>query len=178
MSMSSLAKNIDDQFVPEVRLKAALEKFAPTLTPNPAQPEQWHQRAQITRYEDANDVPVSTVRYFGELARENGVYPEPDEQKFWEDWWLAELGVHRKWHEPRRERKVKAFASDWWSMQKLFEDQGCPAWPEAPNATVQKAFQTSTLQSVFPIFFDTHIVAGLLANPVLERLIARTVAVN
>jgi len=61
---------------------------------------------------------------------------------------------------------------------KVFEDQKAPAWPEQPQAMVEKAFNTNSLQSVFPIFFDTNLVAGLLANPVLDRLVARSVSVN
>jgi len=140
--------------------------------------EGFYEQASQYRSEEANGIRANTIRYFGKLAEANGVYPEKDEREFWENLWLKQLGVNRLWPEPRRERKVRQFAGDWWAVQKLFEHEKCPAWPETPTATVEKAFQTNSLQSVFPIFFDTNIQASILANPVLDRLVSRSVAID
>lgn len=177
MSMQTLTRNMDDQFAAEARQKAAIEKvwaLPETISPIGSK---GHQRVQKA-VDPQVDAVASTVRYFGELAKQEGVYPEAAEQAFWETYWLRKLGVNKHWDEPRREFKVREFASDWWAVMKLFEDQKSPAWPEQPTAMVEKAFNTNSLQSVFPIFFDTNIVAGLLADPVLARLVSRSVAVN
>jgi len=184
MSLALLEKGIDDQFVPEVRAKIAAEreKSMEALTKKTAAPESdpaaFHRGIQNWRSEDADDLAVSSVRYFGELARSEGVYPTASEKAFWETYWLKKLKVNQRFEEPRREFRVREFANDWWSLMKLFEAQKAPAWPEHPNATVQKAFTTNALQSVFPLFFDTNIVAGILANPVLERLVMTSIPVN
>ncbi len=184
MSLQTLERGIDDQFIPEVRAKIAAErqKSIEALTKKTAAPESdpaaFHRGIQNWRSEDAEDLAVSSTRYFGELARSEGVYPTASEQKFWEGYWLKKLKVNRLFDEPRREMKVREFANDWWGLMKLFEEQKSPAWPEHPNATVQKAFTTNSLQSVFPLFFDTNIVAGILANPVLERLLMTSIPVN
>lgn len=177
MSAATLVKQIDDQFVPEVRAKAMQALVAKTAAPQ-GDPAKFHRDIQGWRSDEAEDLAVSTVRYFGELARSEGVYPEETERKFWEDFWMKKLKVHQKFFEPRREFRVREFASDWWALMKVFEDQGSPAWPMQPNASVQKAFTTNTLQSVFPLFFDTNIVAGILANPVLDRLVMESIPIN
>jgi hypothetical protein len=181
MSMTSLVNNIDDQFLNEARQKAmvaqvrqqeGLRKMLPQVQGD------WHKEVQKRKDPDASEASFSTVQYFGELAKEEGVYPEGPEAKFWEDYWLARMKVNRLFWEPRREFKVKEFAGSWWALMKLFEDQKAPAWPTQPQATVDKAFNTNALQSVFPIFFDTNIVAGLLADPVLDRLVSSSVSIN
>lgn len=177
MSMTSLVKNMDDQFTAEARQKDALAKLSGEITKGRDKAD-FHKGAQEWRSEEANGCSIPTPRYFGELARSQGVYPEDEERKFWENYWLSSLKVNRRWLEPEREHQVRQFASDWWSLMKVFEDQGSPAWPNQPTAEVHKAFTTSSLQTVFPIFFDTNIVAGLLADPVLSRLITRSVSVN
>lgn len=171
MSMTALVGSIDDQFAKEAQQKAAIQKFMPQVQGD------FHKKAQ-TFTDPEVDAVATTVRYFGELAKSEGIHPDSDEQEFWENYWLKKLKVGKKYDEPRREFKVKQFAADWWAVMKVFEDQRAPAWPEQPQAMVEKAFNTNSLQSVFPIFFDTNIVAGLLANPVLDRLVARSVAVN
>ena len=182
MSMTALQKSIDDDFLPESRQKAALETFLPELQGSKylptAAPEGGWKSQGVWRSDTADGIAVAPLRYFGELANENGVYPEAHERKFWEDYWLKSLGVNRRWPEPAREFKVRQFAHDWWCVLKVMEDQKVPAWPGMPTATVEKAFTTNTLQSVFPLFFDTNIVAGILASPVLDRLVARSIAVN
>jgi hypothetical protein len=140
--------------------------------------EGFYEKASTFKSETANGVRATTTRYLGELAKHHGVYPEKGEQELWENRWLRQMGVNRLWPEPRREEKVRQFASDWWTVMKLFENEKCPAWPNAANATVEKAFQTSSLQSIFGIFFDTNIQAALLANPVLDRLVTRSVAID
>ena len=140
--------------------------------------EGFYEKASTFKSEIADGVRATTTRYLGELAKSHGVYPEDNERERWENRWLQRMQVNRLWPEPNREEKVRQFASDWWTVMKLFEHEKCPAWPNTANATVEKAFQTNSLQSVFPIFFDTNVQAALLADPVLDRLISRTVAIN
>lgn len=178
MSMTALVKSIDDQFPAEARQKALEALVAKTDASQDK--TQFHKGAQTWVSDDGNQFTTATPRYFGELARQEGVYPDDQERKYWEDYWCRLLDVNKFWDEPRREYKVRQWANDWWCLMKLFEDQKAPAWPEfySPSANVGKAFNTSSLQSVFPIFFDTQIVSGLLADPVIERLVSRRVAVN
>ncbi len=140
--------------------------------------EGFYSKASTYKSDIADGVRATTTRYLGDLARHHGVYPEKDEREAVENYWLRKMSVNRLWPEPRREEKVRAFASDWWTVMKLFEHEKCPAWPTTPNATVEKAFQTNSLQSVFPIFFDSNIQASILANPVLDRLVSRSVAID
>ena len=140
--------------------------------------EGFYETASTYKSTVADGVRATTTRYLGELAKTHGVYPEKAEQEQWENYWLRRMAVNRLWPEPRREEKVRTFASDWWTVQKLFEHEKCPAWPNSANARVEKAFQTNSLQSVFPIFVDTNVQAAILANPVLDRLVSRTVPVD
>jgi len=140
--------------------------------------EGFYQQASTYKSETANGIRATTTRYLGELAKHHGVYPEKDEREQVENQWLRRMQVNRLWPEPNREEKVRQFASDWWTVMKLFEHEKCPAWPNRANATVEKAFQTNSLQSVFPIFFDTNVQAAILANPVLDRLVSRTVQID
>ena len=176
MSMTSLISQIDDQYLPELQQKAmqrqdeGLQKMVPRV--------QGKYFDQAAIWKDEDGFGVNPMRYFGEDARRHGVYPEQDELKYWETYWLQKLKVNRIFNEPIRERKVRQFAADWWACMKIFEHEKAAAWPEQPAATVQKAFTTSTLQSVFPIFFESNIQAGILADPVIDRLVADTVPTN
>lgn len=172
MAMATLIKDIDDQFSADVRQKAAVAQLLPQVQGD------WHARKQQERHPVVGEARADVVHYFGEFARSEGVYPEADERKLWEDYWLKKLKVGVKYPEPMREYRVRQFANDWWPLMKVFEDQQSPAWPVGPTAETQKAFTTNTLQSLFPIFFDTHIQAGILANPVLERLIMMSSPIN
>lgn len=140
--------------------------------------EGFYETASTYKSPIADGIRASTVRYLGELGKHHGVYPEDGEREQWENYWLRKNAVNRLWPEPRRETQVRQFASDWWTLMKLFEEAGCPAWPEAPGASVEKAFQTNALNSVFPLFYDTNIQAAILADPVLSRLISRTVSID
>jgi hypothetical protein len=115
------------------------------------------------------------VTYFCHKAAEEGVGPDTKT--------LEKREVHylKKFQVPEfalnRSAKVKDFARKSWYVEAFFKDSGVAVrGPEA--ATVGKAFSVSNIQAIFPIFYDTMIVAGLLAQPLLDRLVAETVQVN
>jgi hypothetical protein len=115
------------------------------------------------------------ITYFTHIAAKEGIGPDSRALEKREGHYL------RKYHVPEfavnRQSKVKDFARKSWYVEAFFKDHGIAVrGPEA--ATVGKAFSVSSVQALFPVFYDTMIVAGLLAQPLLDRLTAETVQVN
>lgn len=115
------------------------------------------------------------VTYFCHQAAKEGIGPETKE--------LEKREVHylRKFQVPefatKRAAKIKDYAKKSWYVETCFKDCGVALrGPEA--TTVAKAFSVTSTQAIFPIFYDNMIVAGLLAQPLLDRLVAETVQVN
>lgn len=121
------------------------------------------------------EMPLSALRWFRKHAEdEHGLGPNEAALAKREAHFLRRFRVRE--HEIERDRKVRDFARNTWALERLWHDQGCPFHgEEAP--TVEKAFTTTALQTSFPIFFETFIMAGLLAAPILNRLVNETVTV-
>lgn len=76
-----------------------------------------------------------------------------------------------------RAAKIKDYARKSWYVDAAFREGGIHLrGPEA--STVAKAFGVTSIQGIFPIFYDSAVIAGLLAQPLLDRLVAETVQVN
>jgi hypothetical protein len=119
---------------------------------------------------------VGAMRYFAAKAEEAGIAPEDKELEKREQHYLRKfrVPVETMWE---REEKIKAYARDSYAIEAIMTDLGVP--PKGPDAaTVGKAFTVSAVQAIFPIFYDTIVVAGLLAQPLLDRLVAMTTQVN
>lgn len=121
---------------------------------------------------------IAPWQYFAQYARHHGVAPDDRELKAREDHYLSTWGV-QEW-EVNRSQAVKAWARDSWSVERYMIDHGViPTNQSAePASTVRKAFNVTPVLAVFPIFYDTQIVAGILATPLLNRLVSQTVMVN
>lgn len=119
---------------------------------------------------------IEPLQYLAEdLKQQHGVYPSPVELAAAEGFWLRELQV-QPW-EPHRHESIKRYAEQNWILEKLFADQGCPV--RGPQAvTVEKAFTGSTTQVLFPFFYASNIVAGILAESVLPSIIAESIPIQ
>jgi hypothetical protein len=126
-----------------------------------------------------DDDPVSSERWLTAFAESHGVAPSDAELKEYEDYWSARLKVRPG--EFVREGKVKDYARDRWTIDTIFRDAGVnlPGPKRSANIpTVQKAFVTSTTQVIFPFYYAAAIQAGILAVPIVDRLIMEDVPVN
>lgn len=127
-----------------------------------------------------------TYQYSAEKAREMGFYPDEKELRKREERMLAKIRAEawshgraqiHEWQQDRLNR-IKAHAADSWHVDEYFRQHGVDIdGPYAPSA--QKAFQVVPGElSVFPFFWDTQIVEGILAIPLLDVLIMDTVTVG
>jgi len=129
-----------------------------------------------TNWTGPNGEKIAPLKYFAAKAEDAGIAPEDGELKKREEHYLRKFRCPVEGME-ERERKIKEHARDTYAIEKIMADLGCPTkGPDAP--TVQKAFTVSAVQAIFPIFYDTVVVAGLLAQPLLDRLVAMTTQVN
>ena len=129
------------------------------------------------RFNKDHDVNTDVLQYFAWKARDEygiGIESDADLERR-EKLMLSRFNVREgEWN---RERKVRQYAHDSWIVEKFWAEHGCPLYgPEAP--TVEKAQTTGPLQSNFPIFIESQIQAGRLANPLLDRLVTDSVNVN
>src|SRR6266849_5665919 len=126
-----------------------------------------------------------SYQFAAAMARQEGFYPEARELATRQDYYLEKLKVP-EWAENRAAR-VKAYAEDTWFLQKYFEEAPklkgnepvhlySPLSEHEPD--VMKAFQVVPAElTVFPFFWDTQIVEGILAVPLLDILVMDTVTV-
>lgn len=173
MSVHSLTRNLDRDAVKEAKLVASTNLRAKADAIAQSGKAGFHKAAQ--NYRGPNDEPVSTLHWLSAQAEAEGLAPSDRELAEAESYWLKRLNV-RPW-EVQREEKVKAYARHRWAMEKLFEDCGAPL--RGPStATVGKAFTTSTTQVIFPFAYESFIVAGILASPLVDRLAFADIPVN
>lgn len=135
-----------------------------------------HQEA--LNYKDAEGRQCMSYQYAAAKARECGFYPDEAVRKKRQEQYLRKLKVP-EWAENRAQR-VKAYADDTWFLQEYFKqykvDITNPCSDFEPDAL--KAFQVVPAElTVFPFFWDTQIVEGILAVPLLDVLIMDTVTV-
>lgn len=179
MSMTSLKENLDrgthhDAVAAQQASMAALaQKVAGAVDR-----KHLHQTANIKRDRDGD--LITDLRYLTAYAESEGVGPTDAQLAAHESYWLKRLGV-RPW-EHRREEKVKAYARDRWAMDAIMVDSGVNikgplGRPGAPSV-VQKAYETTTTQVIFPFFYSAAIQAGILATQVIDRLIMEEIPVN
>ena len=148
-----------------------------------------YKAAATTRGPD--DELVDSNDWLTAMAAAEGVGPDDAELKEYQDHWLLELKVPA-W-DRLRQRKVKRYARNRWTIDTLFKEAGIvlpgpmrDKMPCANSPTVQavfpmngsKAFVTSTTQVIFPFYYAAAIQAGILAMPLLDRLIMEDVPVN
>jgi hypothetical protein len=126
-----------------------------------------------------------SYQFAAAMARKEGFYPEAKELEKRQEHYLKKLKVP-EWAENRAAR-VRSYAEDTWFLQKYFEEApklkgGEPIHINSPisehEPDVMKAFQVVPAElTVFPFFWDTQIVEGILAVPLLDVLLMDTVTV-
>lgn len=180
MSMQNLKDNLDADLHKEAQAAQirgmaleALKKEA--LLPDVAGVRgSLHRTAQEYRTPGGND-PVTALHYLSSVAEKHGVAPSRQEAIDYEAFWLKKLKVRD--HEEVRGEKVREYARDRWAMDAIFADAGCPVRGRGAP-TVGKAFSTSTVQVIFPFYYSALIQAGILASPILDRIIMEDIPVN
>ncbi len=199
MSMNSLKQNVDrgthhEAQAWQVARMDALAKMhksaiAPCLTGSKEAAMGLYKAAATTRGPD--DELVDSNDWLTAMAASEGVGPSDAELKEYEEHWVAELKCP-PW-ERNRLRKVKRYARNRWTIDTLFKDAGitlpgpmrdkmpCASSPQVQTVFPMggaKAFVTSTTQVIFPFYYAAAIQAGILAIPLLDRLIMEDVPVN
>ena len=149
-----------------------------------------HKGAQRVR--GPHDELVDANDWLSAQAESEGVYPEDNELKEYEDYYLRKLKVRPQ--DELRTRKVKRLARNRWTIDTIYQDCGFhlpgPKAARAPGGsmpTVQAvmpiggqkgAFVTSTTQVIFPFYYAAAIQAGILAMPLIDRLIMEDIPVD
>lgn len=134
----------------------------------------YYKQAALIKNEDGDS--INPLQYLAEdLKQQHGVYPEAKELADHTDYWISFLQVQP--HEHVRREKVKRFAEQNWALETAFADQKVQLRGDEASQ-VQKAYTTTSTQVLFPFYFETNIVAGILASGVLEQLVAETIAIN
>jgi hypothetical protein len=123
-------------------------------------------------YQEADKAGIEYAPYFAVKAAEAGVGPTDAELERRTQAMLAEFGV--KPHETRRAARVRQHAFDTYAVDEVFRN----ARLNPAEATVEKAFAQSDVQSVFPVWYDSRIVEGILETAVLDALISESVTVD
>lgn len=127
---------------------------------------------------------TSPVRYFCAKAEFEGIGPEDKVLEKREKHYLRKFKVPEPLEATPRAEKIKGYARDSWYVESIFKELGIPLrGPETPTVGqcfggAAKGFSVTSVQAIFPIFYDNAIIAGLLAQPLLDRLVSDTVQVN
>jgi hypothetical protein len=142
-----------------------------------------HQSARAWKNDDG--VGCMSYEFAAAQARAQGFYPEEKELAKRQDQYLKKFKVP-DWAENRTAR-VKAYAADTWFLEAYFREApklkgGQPIHINSPISDHEpdtfKAFQVVPAElTVFPFFWDTQIVEGILAVPLLDVLLMDTVTV-
>ncbi len=190
MSMHTLTQNLDrgtHHDAQAAQLKAMAAFVGAKIEPKSVKPSTLHKAAQAER--GGEDEPITSGRYFSTLCESEGVAPTDAQLKAAESYWLEFLDVRLK--ERVRAEKVKAYARERWAIDAVMAecginvrnaqamlDSGVPTVSKTGSATVQKAFTSSTVQVIFPFYYSAAIQAGILASPILDKLIMEDIPVN
>lgn len=126
-------------------------------------------------WQGPNGEKTDPVTYFCAKAERDGIGPdekalERRESHYLKKYRVTDENLHRQF-------KVRDHARKSWYVETIFKELGVPVrGPEA--GTVGKAFSVTSVQAIFPIYYDNAIVAGLLAQPLLDRFVSETIQVN
>ncbi len=125
---------------------------------------------------------TTETEYFAYKAEEAGFEPNEKEIERRHVEMLQRLNI--KPHEHRRSAKAMQLCRDTAAMWAVFDDAGidpfgeyAPRIDELPQVS-GKAFGTSSVQNVFPVFYQSQIMEGILATPMLDDLVAFTAQTN
>jgi len=122
-----------------------------------------------------SDYGSAPLQYLAMKAYEAGIAPSDAELRDREKAAMLKFDVPET--DLTRAAKVKQYAHDTYALEKTFEACGCPLWG-ADAGTVDKAFAVNTTRAIFPEFYDSQIVAGILAMPLLDVLVSHSETAN
>ncbi len=153
MSASTFLKNLDKDFLVEGRRKSG-----------------------------PDGEKVGLIPYFAWKAEEEGIEASKAQSDHWENYWLRKCMIDEKDpNDLRRADSVKSFAHDYAVVELLMKEAGLVT--RGPMAStvercIGKDLATTSQQTIFPIYYQSQIQAGLLTMPLLNRLLADMVTVN
>lgn len=128
------------------------------------------------------DEKIGLLPYVAWAAEAEGVAPTTAEAKACEEYWLRECMIDAKDPGDRqRETQVREFAADYAVIELLMKEAGLVT--RGPHAStveqcIGKDVSTTSQQTIFPIFYQSQIQAGMLTMPILSRLLAGITPVN
>lgn len=186
MSLHDLKANIDRyahveaQEWQKAQLAARAELVEKRVAPCVAGDKKSLHRASLT-FRGPDDEQIDSGRWLSATAAEHGVGPSDSELAEYEKYYLRKFKVRAD--DEVRERKVKHYARDRWTLDTIAADAGItlpgiPLQKTGLMPTVQKAFTTSTTQVIFPFYYAAAIQAGILQMPIVDRMIMEDVPVN
>lgn len=125
---------------------------------------------------------VDDVRFFGWQAEKNGFEPDAGELKQRHTELCERCHIGPK--DTYRAEKAWQLVQDTAAMWEIFKDakldpfsEYAPKVDEIKNIS-GKAFGVGTVQNVWPVFYQSQIMEGILATPMLDTMVAQTVQVN
>lgn len=172
MSMQQLRANLDADLHKVAQRQAMLAGFAQKHLAT-MDKTALHLAAQQSRGPEGEI--ASTVAFLAAEAEAAGVGPTEKELEREENYWLRKFKVNEE-REEIRAQKVREYARHRWSLETIMADAGVKARGPMPS-TVQKTFTTNDTLVIFPFYWDVNIQAGILASPIIDRLIMADIPV-
>jgi hypothetical protein len=123
----------------------------------------------------------SEIEYFAQKAEDDGYEPNENRIKQRHQEMCERLRVGPDEH--RRKARAYNLCRDTDALWQMFEEAGIDPYDEYAPSVDQikgvKAFGVNgSVQNAFPVFYQSQIVEGILATPMLDRMVAQTVQVN
>lgn len=120
---------------------------------------------------------TNAVRFFCGKMADDGIGPDDKTIAKREKHYLRKYKIPEFAEHTPRALDVKEHAFNTWYVEEIFKHLKMPL-TGAETPTVAKAFTVTSVQAIFPIFYDTAIIAGLLAQPLLDRFVSQAIQVN
>lgn len=172
MSMTQLRGNLDADLHKVAQREAMMAGFAQKHL-SAMDKQSLHKKALLSRGPEGE--VASTGAYLCALAESEGVGPTEKELEAEVAYWFRKFKVNAEREEVRAE-KVREYAKQRWALEAIMADAGVKARGPMPS-TVQKTFTTNDTLVIFPFYWDTNIQAGILASPIIDRLIMADIPV-
>jgi hypothetical protein len=140
----------------------------------------FYQEAKATK--GPNGERVTEIEFFAHKAEAAGYEPDKGDIERRTAEMCKRCNIQP--HELRRMEKARQLVHDTAPMWEVFDDAGIDPFGEwAPTvAEVKnihgKAFGTSSVQNVFPVLYQSQIMEGILATPMIDDVVAFTVQTN
>lgn len=151
----------------------SMELFAKSLG------KDFYQEAQAARG-PYGELP-SEIEFFASKAEEAGYEPNEARIQARCEALCARVGIGPEQH--RRRAKAYNLCRDTDAMWEMFAEASIDPFDDYAPSVDQikgvKAFGVNgSIQNAFPVFYQSQIVEGILATPMLDRMVAQTVQVN